>query len=47
MRELIAQARREWQTDGVFAADTYIQLNNAGINPDILFAQFETEGETE
>lgn len=44
---LIDDARAEYGELGVFAADTYMALTNAGLNPDALARQFERELENE
>lgn len=40
---IVEDARNEYMEQGTFATDTYMALNNAGFNPDILMAQFEEE----
>ena len=41
--DLLAHAGREFEQDGTIASDTYMALNNAGINADILLAQLAGE----
>ena len=41
--DLITKARHEYETTGTFTASTYMELNNAGINADVLLAQFTEE----
>ena len=43
MPDLIEEARTEYEESGTLATDTYIGLNNAGFNADILLAQFAGE----
>ena len=41
--DLLALAGREFEDTGTIASDTYMALNNAGINADILLAQLAGE----
>ncbi len=40
------KARQEYDDDGTFHTDTYMELQDAGINPEVLLAQFTTEKES-
>ena len=43
-KDRVAEAKTEFDELGTFTTTTYMDLNNNGINADILLAQFETEG---
>lgn len=44
-KRLIADARKEYEETGTLAVDTYTALTGAGIDADIIMAQFETNRE--
>ena len=40
---LIKRAEKEYERDGTLSTDTYMALNNAGLNADIVLAQLAGE----
>lgn len=43
-QELLERAKQEWEEDGVLAADTYIHLDNLGVDVDALIDNYEQQG---
>lgn len=41
--QLITDARWEWSRDGTIKTNTFMALQNAGIDANILMAQFEAD----
>ena len=41
--ELLNRAKNEYETDGTLHTDTYMELSNAGIDPDIYMSQLYGE----
>ena len=40
---LLKEAEKEYRDDGTLSSDTYMALNNAGLNADIVLAQLAGE----
>jgi len=42
-KELMKRAENEYREDGTLSSDTYMALNNAGLNADLVLAQLAGE----